>query len=301
MDLKHREDSSLPAHQLRFTLHQGNHSPHHLPSKATLARGELRDTLLDVRLRTLMQMQSLFRWRPAAIVLWTFGGTVRTVRHFELVDGGNGIIWKNSRSACRGFRQVSSSSFARCCREYRYLRALHCRRDFYAPSDFPRASRRHIGGRLWSFHHGQAMDCLADGRDKCASVARTAIRLAFPVLRDCLCIPRESSSPGLTFGGANGWPGTVFGDSRVAGGSAIAHLFVRLLRYTLMKPIRIVSVLAFLFLASSTCFALIAVETVSKERAKDLGVTISAKMVGTNQVGVWLELHPKASCRRLVP
>jgi len=77
---------------------------------------------------------------------------------------------------------------------------------------------------------------------------------------------------------------------RVGGGSAF---FVRLLPYTFMKTIRIVSVLAFLFLASSTCFALIEVETVSKEQAKDLGVTISAKMVGTNQVGVWLEFAPK--------
>ena len=48
-----------------------------------------------------------------------------------------------------------------------------------------------------------------------------------------------------------------------------------------------------MLVASSSCFASLVIETVSKEQAKDLGVMISAKMVGTNQVGVWLEFAPK--------
>ena len=59
------------------------------------------------------------------------------------------------------------------------------------------------------------------------------------------------------------------------------------------QTMRIVSVLAFMLVASSSCFASIVVETISKEQAKDLGATVSAKMVGTNQVGVWLEFAPK--------
>ena len=48
-----------------------------------------------------------------------------------------------------------------------------------------------------------------------------------------------------------------------------------------------------MLVASTSCFASIGVETISKARAKDLGATVSAKMVGTNQVGVWLEFAPK--------
>jgi hypothetical protein len=78
--------------------------------------------------------------------------------------------------------------------------------------------------------------------------------------------------------------------SQVGGGSAF---YVRLLPTHHMKTIRIILVLAFLLVTASTSFALIQVETISKERAKELGATISAKMVGTNQVGVWLEFAPK--------
>jgi hypothetical protein len=60
-----------------------------------------------------------------------------------------------------------------------------------------------------------------------------------------------------------------------------------------MKSIRIVPVVALLLFASSRCFALMIVETVSKARAKTMGVTISGKVVGTNEVGVWLEFAPK--------
>jgi hypothetical protein len=65
-----------------------------------------------------------------------------------------------------------------------------------------------------------------------------------------------------------------------------------------MKTIRIISLLTFMLVASSSCFASVAVEIVSKERAKDLGVTISAKMVGTNQVGIWLEFAPKGALQK---
>ena len=67
-----------------------------------------------------------------------------------------------------------------------------------------------------------------------------------------------------------------------------------------MKTIRIISVMALLLVASSSCLASISVETVSKERAKVLGAVISAKMVGTNQVGVWLEFAPKGELQTII-
>ena len=60
-----------------------------------------------------------------------------------------------------------------------------------------------------------------------------------------------------------------------------------------MRTIRIISVLALMFFASASCFGDIGVESVSKERAKELGVTITTRMVATNEVGVWLEFAPK--------
>lgn len=61
-----------------------------------------------------------------------------------------------------------------------------------------------------------------------------------------------------------------------------------------MKTVRIVSLLASLFLISSRCFALVMIEPVSKEQAaKDFGATIRTETIGTNQVGVWLEFTPK--------
>ena len=45
--------------------------------------------------------------------------------------------------------------------------------------------------------------------------------------------------------------------------------------------------------ASASCFGDIGIESVSKERAKELGVTITTKMVAANEVGVWLEFARK--------
>jgi hypothetical protein len=53
-----------------------------------------------------------------------------------------------------------------------------------------------------------------------------------------------------------------------------------------------VSVLALLLVSSVLSYGAIN-ETVSKERAKELGATVRTKVVGTNQVGVWLEFAPK--------
>ena len=61
-----------------------------------------------------------------------------------------------------------------------------------------------------------------------------------------------------------------------------------------MKTIRFLLLLAVLLLATSRCFALIMIHTVSKEQAmKDFGATIRTETVGTNQVGVRLEFIPK--------
>ncbi|MGZ4971396.1 MAG: hypothetical protein ACXWDN_01450 [Limisphaerales bacterium] len=55
---------------------------------------------------------------------------------------------------------------------------------------------------------------------------------------------------------------------------------------------------ALVFLTSSRCFALVIIETVSKEQAaKDFNATMRAQMVGTNQVGVWLEFAPKGKLK----
>jgi hypothetical protein len=62
-----------------------------------------------------------------------------------------------------------------------------------------------------------------------------------------------------------------------------------------MKTFLKITVLTFLVMAaSSRCYALVMITDVSSERAaKDLGATIRTEMVGTNQVGVWLEFAPK--------
>jgi hypothetical protein len=53
-----------------------------------------------------------------------------------------------------------------------------------------------------------------------------------------------------------------------------------------------------MFLAASRCFAVVMIETVSREQAeKDFGASIRAEAVGTNQVGVWLEFAPKGKLR----
>jgi hypothetical protein len=55
------------------------------------------------------------------------------------------------------------------------------------------------------------------------------------------------------------------------------------------------AVLTFLIIAaSSRCYALVMItEVASEPAAKDLGATIRTEMVGTNQVGIWLEFAPK--------
>lgn len=61
-----------------------------------------------------------------------------------------------------------------------------------------------------------------------------------------------------------------------------------------MKTPRIISVLAFLLVASSSCLASIVIWNVSPGRAaKEWGATIRTETVATNQVGVWLEFAPK--------
>ena len=62
-----------------------------------------------------------------------------------------------------------------------------------------------------------------------------------------------------------------------------------------MKTLLKITFLTFLVMvASSRCYALVMLTEVSSERAaKDLGATIRTEMVGTNQVGVWLEFAPK--------
>ncbi len=64
-----------------------------------------------------------------------------------------------------------------------------------------------------------------------------------------------------------------------------------------MKHIFIVPVVLFLAIATPSCFGLVVLEGVSKQRAKELGATITAKMVGTNQAGVWLEFVPKGKLK----
>jgi hypothetical protein len=60
-----------------------------------------------------------------------------------------------------------------------------------------------------------------------------------------------------------------------------------------MKILRIISLLA-LFFPSFQGFASIVIESVSKEQAaKEFNATMHAQVVGTNQVGVWLEFTPK--------
>jgi len=62
-----------------------------------------------------------------------------------------------------------------------------------------------------------------------------------------------------------------------------------------MKILLKIAVLTCLVIAaSSRCYALVMITDVASEQtAKDLGATIRTEMVGTNQVGVWLEFAPK--------
>ncbi len=60
-----------------------------------------------------------------------------------------------------------------------------------------------------------------------------------------------------------------------------------------MKTTRILSVFALMLFASALCFGSVVVETVSKERAKALGVSFATKTVATNQVEVSFQYVPK--------
>ena len=65
-----------------------------------------------------------------------------------------------------------------------------------------------------------------------------------------------------------------------------------------MRTTRFASLLMLMLLATSRCFALVMIETVSREQAeKDFGASIRTEAVGTNQVGVWLEFVPKGKLR----
>jgi hypothetical protein len=62
-----------------------------------------------------------------------------------------------------------------------------------------------------------------------------------------------------------------------------------------MKTYLKIALLTFLIIAaSSRCYAdMMITDVASEQAAKDLGAAIRTEMVGTNQVGVWLEFAPK--------
>jgi hypothetical protein len=62
-----------------------------------------------------------------------------------------------------------------------------------------------------------------------------------------------------------------------------------------MKIYLKIAVLTFLIIAaSSRCYArMVITDVASEQAAKDLGATIRTELVGTNEVGVWLEFAPK--------
>jgi hypothetical protein len=65
-----------------------------------------------------------------------------------------------------------------------------------------------------------------------------------------------------------------------------------------MKTILNISVLILLlFAAPSQCCAMMVIEDVSKARAKELGVEVRSKMIGTNAVYVWLEFKTKGELK----
>ena len=58
------------------------------------------------------------------------------------------------------------------------------------------------------------------------------------------------------------------------------------------------SVLTFLLMvAPSQCFALVSLADVSKERAKELGVTVRSHLNGEAGVAVWLEFKPQGELK----
>ena len=61
-----------------------------------------------------------------------------------------------------------------------------------------------------------------------------------------------------------------------------------------MKAIRcVVVVCLFLAAAVNPCFALWSIEHSTNDRAKELGLKLDSKAMGTNEVGVWIEVKPK--------
>jgi hypothetical protein len=69
---------------------------------------------------------------------------------------------------------------------------------------------------------------------------------------------------------------------------------------TNMKTILKIAALTFLVTASSSrCYASRLVEGVSTaQEAQELGVKIRSEVVGTNQIGVWLEFSPRGKLER---
>ena len=66
----------------------------------------------------------------------------------------------------------------------------------------------------------------------------------------------------------------------------------------IMGTIQKTAVLTLMLVASSRCPALVLMEVVSKERAeRDFGATIRTEVVGTNEVGVWLQFAPKGKLK----
>lgn len=68
-----------------------------------------------------------------------------------------------------------------------------------------------------------------------------------------------------------------------------------------MKTLLKISVTSFLFIAASShCFALMMIADVSKERAKEMGVTMRSKKNGDAGVAVWLEFKTQGALKKFV-
>jgi hypothetical protein len=65
-----------------------------------------------------------------------------------------------------------------------------------------------------------------------------------------------------------------------------------------MKTIRCLAILSlFLITASNRCFALWDIEDSTKERAKELGIEITTKIMSGTEVGAWIEFKPKGKLK----
>jgi hypothetical protein len=66
-----------------------------------------------------------------------------------------------------------------------------------------------------------------------------------------------------------------------------------------MKTIRCLAIISLLLITTSTrCFALWEIEDSTKERAKELGIEITTKMMNATEVGAWLEFKPKGKLEK---